>query len=82
MTPEELDAIFKNKKQQELNQYFCDDLFYIKNTIHDSFGVILSDEQVIEFWRWESENYCAGWLTVSSKSDIISSFERFCANFS
>lgn len=82
MTREEVEILFKNKRERNYNLlYYENDIDYIKHVIDDHFRVTLTNFEIIEFWEYESESVCATWLAVRNPSDIINAFERFCSEF-
>lgn len=58
--------------------YCCyDDIDLIQKTLFDKFQIVISFAEVIDFWRWRSEQYDASWLAVMSEEEILEWFNKF-----
>ena len=82
ITQEDVDKRFARRNNEHLEAY-PEDVALIRFIIKDSLGLEISDDQAVTFWEWESENFCASWLTVQydgdsdAKTRILDAFKSF-----
>lgn len=79
-----VNLMFKTRNETSEYSYYSNDVKRIRDVLYDSYNVTISVTEAIDFWKWNSDNLCAGWLMISSDNQIITSFEKFinCINTS
>ena len=68
-TQEEVNRSFEAYRENEYHA--IDDVARIKRVIHDTFGITFTTAQAIDFWRWRSDEWFAGWLIIANDEEII-----------
>jgi len=56
---------------RESQHHAIDDVKRIKRVLHDTFGITFTSVQAIDFWRWRSDEWFAGWLIIGSDEEIV-----------
>jgi hypothetical protein len=68
-TQQAVDRSFEAYRESEYHS--VEDVERIKRVIHDIFGITFSTVQAIDFWKWRSDEWCAGWLIIGPDEEII-----------